>query len=156
MTSDITLILTDTNPPALEITAIPGQQYINISWISSLASDSMATQGVHYNLTISHGSSRQQISRYLNETYYQFTAPEGAPPCEVYNFSVTTTYVSATYTGAGCSLPLETLLMLYSRTPLDTNNYLWTEVAVLGELIFNMTVEVSTGIHNDSDIILFY
>ena len=33
------------------------------------------------------------------------TTHEGAPPCEVYNFSVTATYVGVTYTGAGCSVP---------------------------------------------------
>jgi hypothetical protein len=81
--------------------------------------------------------------RDLNESHYHFTAPEGAPPCEVYNFSVTATYVGATYTGAGCSLPLETL-MLYSRNPLDTNRF-WMKVDLLGELILNITMEVSTG-----------
>ena len=33
-----------------------------------------------------------------------FTAPEGAPHCEVYSFSVTATYVSATYTGTSRSV----------------------------------------------------
>ena len=41
----------------------------------------------------------------VDEHYFVFTAPEDAPPCEIYNFSVTATYVGATYTGAGCSVP---------------------------------------------------
>ena len=76
---------------------------INISWSQvppvAAASNVMQT----FSLTISHGSHTKTIS--LNERYYHFTAPEGAPPCEVYNFSVTAMYVGATYTGAGCSIP---------------------------------------------------
>ena len=45
-------------------------------------------------LTISHGSSNEIMS--LNESYYHFTAPEDAPSCEVYNFSVAE---------VGCSVP---------------------------------------------------
>ena len=73
---------------------------INLTWSQgpSLVVDMMQT----FILNITHGSSSQVIS--LNESYYNFTAPEGAPPCEVYNFSVTATYVGATYTGAGCSV----------------------------------------------------
>jgi hypothetical protein len=92
----------------------------------------------------------------LNKSTYHFTAQdhEDAPPmaraCEVYNLSVTATHVGsgATYTGAGCNVPLETS-MLYLRNPMDTNN-LWTEVDLLGELFLNITVEVSacTGMHN--------
>ena len=35
-----------------------------------------------------------------------FTAPEGAPPCEVYNFSVT-----ATYAGATCTSPVLNIMI---------------------------------------------
>ena len=99
-------ILTDPNPLAFEITAT-NEQYINISWVSSsLNLVSSAAEGVYYNLTISHGSISDSQLISLNESTYHFTAPEGAPPCEVYNFSVTATYVGATYTGAGCSVPV--------------------------------------------------
>ena len=85
------------------------EQFINISWmLSSLGLVSLAAQGVYYmcNLTISHGSIIEVIPINELESTYHFTAPEGAPPCEVYNFSVTVTYVGATYTGAGCSVPV--------------------------------------------------
>jgi hypothetical protein len=78
---------------------------INLTWsIQELASVPLVDDVAHtFLLTISHGSSRDKVS--LNASHYYFTAPEGAPPCEVYNFSITATYVGATYTGAGCSVP---------------------------------------------------
>ena len=86
---------------------------INLSW-------SREPQGLNDSvlkslLTISHGSSSDIMS--LNEPYYHFTAPEGAPPCEVYNFSVTATYVGATYTGAGCSVPSPVLSTMLPSLP---------------------------------------
>ena len=73
---------------------------INITW----SGQELATVAEEvFSLNISSGSSRQIVS--VNVSHYYFTAPEGAPPCEVYNFSVTATYVGATYTGAGCSVP---------------------------------------------------
>ena len=104
---------------------------------------------MYYNLTISHGSSSDSQLISLNESAYTFTDPKDALPCEIYNFSITTNYVSAR---TGCSVLLETF-MLYSRNPLDTNNDFWTEVDLLGELILKITVEVSTGVHNDNEII---
>ena len=91
---------------------------INISWSqepSDLLVDlSDATQA--YSLTINHGSSSKVIP--LNESSYYFTAPEGAPLCEVYNFSVTTTqYVGATYTGADCSIPSPVLSRMLPSLP---------------------------------------
>ena len=44
------------------------------------------------------------LSAQLNNSFFNFTAPDNAPPCEVYNFSVTATPVGATYTGDGCSV----------------------------------------------------
>ena len=84
-------------------------QTANISW-SSL-SQSM------YTLTITNTHNQPQILK-LNQSYYGFTAPEGAPPCEVYNFSVTATYVGATYTGAGCSVPSHVLSKMLPSLPI--------------------------------------
>ena len=53
----------------------------------------------------------------IDEHYSVFTAPEDAPPCEVYNFSVTATYVGATYTGAGCSVPSPVLSTMLPSLP---------------------------------------
>ena len=74
------------------------EQAVNISWVDPNESDRL------YNLTVVN-SVNQQWTFTIQEPYHLFTAPEGAPPCEVYNFSVTATYVGATYTGAGCSVP---------------------------------------------------
>ena len=82
----------------------------------------------------------------LAEPYFLFTAPEDAPPCEVYNFSVTATYVGATYTGAGCSVPspvLSTMLpSLPDITPVESSiQYVLIKQDI--KLIINVTFEVS-------------
>ena len=61
----------------------------------------------------------------LSDPYYAFTAPEGAPPCEVYNFFVTATYDidGVTYTGAGCSVQSSDILVLYGAYLSDTMTY---------------------------------
>ena len=49
-----------------------------------------------------------------------FTAPEGAPPCGVYNFSVTATYDlpgAIYYTGTGCGVPSPLLSMMLPSLP---------------------------------------
>ena len=106
-------------PPIWEISAVDDKQLINISWsLDSRRFLSLFTiQDVSqiYLLTISHGSSSRVFS--LRDTYFNFTAPEGAPPCEVYNFSVTATYVGATYTGAGCSVPSPVLSRMLPSLP---------------------------------------
>ena len=86
-------------------------------------------------LTISHGSSSEMIS--LNESHYHFTAPEGAPPCEVYNFSVTATYVGATYTGASCSVPSPVLSTMLPSLP---------DIRSLSDSISYHLVKVSHGL----------
>ena len=86
---------------------------VNISW--SREPQGLDDSALRFLLTISHGSSSDNLS--LNESYYHFTAPEGAPPCEVYNFSVTATYVGATYTGAGCSVPSPVLSTMLPSLP---------------------------------------
>ena len=87
---------------------------INLTW-SQESSIGPCDSAQIFSLTISYGSSSQVIS--LNGSYYNFTAPEGAPPCEVYNFSVTGTYVGATYTGAGCSVPSPVLSRMLPSLP---------------------------------------
>jgi hypothetical protein len=86
---------------------------INLSW--SLESQGLDDAALRILLTTSHRSSSGKVS--LNASYYLFTAPEGAPPCEVYNFSVTATYVGATYTGAGCSVPSPVISTMLPSPP---------------------------------------
>ena len=93
---------------------------VNISWSQESRSEAVSDAVQTFSLTVSHGSSSQVIS--LNDSFYYFTAPEDAPPCEVYNFSVTATYVGATYTGAGCSVPSPVLSKLLPATLPDIDN----------------------------------
>ena len=86
------------------------EQSINISWIDPNESNRL------YLLTVVN-SVNQQWTFTTQEPYLHFTAPEGAPPCEVYNFSVTATYVGATYTGAGCSVPSPVLSTMLPSLP---------------------------------------
>ena len=90
---------------------------------------------VYYSLTISHGSSNHVIS--LDESSYYFTSPEGAPPCEVYNFSVTATFVGATYTGAGCSVSSPVLSTMLPSLP---------DIRDLGDTISYHLVKLSQGL----------
>ena len=57
------------------------------------------------------------ISQELQTSSFPFTAPPNAPPCEVYNFSVTATPVGATYTGDGCSVPSPVLSRMLPSLP---------------------------------------
>ena len=68
-----------------------------------------------FKLTISHGPSSEIIS--VSDSSYCYTAPKGAPPCEVYNFSVTATYVGAMYTGTGCNKPSPVLSRMLPSLP---------------------------------------
>ena len=72
-------------------------------------------QASNFMLTIPHGQHTRHIE--LTSFHFVFSAPEGAPPCEVYNFSVTATYVGATYTGAGCSEPSPVISRMLPSLP---------------------------------------
>ena len=82
----------------------------NISW-SPLR---LAENDQVYNVTVRDSEKNVVIKSQLGERYLVFYASNNAPPCEVYNFSVTATYVGATYTGADCSLLSNETFMLPS------------------------------------------
>ena len=86
---------------------------INLSWRRE--PQGLDDSALRFLLTISHGSTSNNVI--LNESHYHFTGPEGAPPCEVYNFSVIATYVGTTYTGAGCSVPSSVLSTMLPSLP---------------------------------------
>ena len=92
---------------------------INLTWSNEeIVSVPSAADVMHmFILNISHGSSSDIKS--LNVSTYHFTAPEGAPPCEIYNFSVTATYIGATNTayGAGCSVSSPVLSTMLPSLP---------------------------------------
>jgi hypothetical protein len=112
------MLFLDPSPVILEAMDTESLQSSNISWTSlpSLVNPEPPRQA--YSLSVNSPSIREQRFQ-LYEPYYLFTAPEGAPPCEVYNFSVTATYdvVGATYTGAGCSVPSQVLSTMLPSLP---------------------------------------
>lgn len=69
-----------------------------------------------YNLSVKSSNSNTQSYK-LNDTNYIFTAPKGSDPCDVYNFSVTATYIGATYNGVGCSVPSKIYDMMLPSLP---------------------------------------
>ena len=130
---------------------------INISWSQESRQVAVSEAVQTFSLTVSHGSSSHVIS--LNDSFYNFTAPEDAPPCEVYNFSVTATYVGATYTGAGCSAPGSKSTMLPSLpdiVPLESSlDYILTKNSSKVTLVASFIVSsIIAGAHYDSLIVL--
>ena len=112
---------------------------VNISW--SRGSNLNVSQD--FNLSIYYGSNRKTI--HTTEPHHSFTAPEGAPPCEVYNFSVTATYIGATYTGAGCRAPSPVISRMLPSLP-DikrlNSSLTYSLVLIRGDLKLNITFEV--------------
>ena len=88
-----------------------GLNSVNITW-----SRATVDVGQIFTLEISHRS-KLITSVSLNESYYNFTAPEGSAPCEVYNFSVTAIYIGARYIGAGCSASSPVLSRMLPSLP---------------------------------------
>ena len=107
-----------------------------------------------YTLTVKN-SSTCVLSLLLHESFYVFTAPEGAPHCEVYNFSVTVTYVGATYTGDGCSVPSPVLSRMLPSLPnideLESSLNYSLEKQATGEVILSAYFQVFTTTSNIAD-----
>ena len=95
----------------ISVEDIPYQSRINISWTTF-----QSTVVDSYKLNASSNTQRN-LSFLVHEPYFVFTAPEDAPLCDIYNFSVTATYVGATYTGAGCSVPSPVLSKMLPSLP---------------------------------------
>ena len=88
-------------------------QAVMLSWTCSLSSEDV---NVTYTLTVIRNNTQPQIFE-LNETGYVFSAPEGAPPCEVYNFSVNANLVGTNTTYVGCSIASETVATMLPSLP---------------------------------------
>ena len=120
------------------------QKSINLTWSQESTLEVDAPRQL-FSLKINYGSNIRVVS--LNESYYNFIAPEGAPPCQVYNFSITATYIGATYTGAGCSVPSPVINTMLPSLP-DTNqvesslSYLLTKQPD-GNLMLHVSLSVS-------------
>ena len=141
------ILLLEPAPYELDVVEIDVNT-INILWSQDsglFASTSNVVQQMFF-LTISHGSNQTVIQ--LNESQYTFTAPEGAPACEVYNFSVTATYVGATYTGADCSEPSAIISRMLPSLPdidrLESSlGYSLVKETLTDELSLSVSFEVS-------------
>ena len=93
---------TETSALILQAEDLDEEQSLNISWIDPHEANRT------YNLTVIN-SANQQWMLTLQKPYHIFSTPEGAPPCEVYNFSATATYTGATYIGDDCLVPSNVL-----------------------------------------------
>ena len=117
---------------------------INFSWRQG--PQGLAGAALRFSLRFSSGSSFQETLMLHNESTYHFTAPEGAPPCDVYNFSVTATYVGATYTGAGCSVPSPVLRFCLPSLPdiqRMESSLMYSLVHQSEQFVLNISFEVS-------------
>ena len=92
------------------------QLQANISWSPQNLSTSLDANQT-FTLTVTSTNTELRTIRIANERHYVFEAQEDAPPCEVYNFSVTATPVGATYTGDGCSVPSPVLSRMLPSLP---------------------------------------
>ena len=120
---------------------------INISWNQLLPTDSDDDSSPKFSLQISNRSMFEVVL--LNKTNHTFAIPKNTPPCEVYNFSVTATYVGATYTGAGCNVPSPVLSTMLPSLPdikgLETSldySIRLTHDDDLSQLVLNVSFEV--------------
>ena len=89
----------------------------NISWNSVQLIPGVVLN--FYTLSIAISTYIVPLREQLQDTNIIFTAPEGAPLCEVYNFSVTATYdiIGTTYTGMGCSISSSVLSTMLPTLP---------------------------------------
>ena len=91
---------------------------LNISWTAALPDTRSGSNIIpqEFSLTINSSEKRESIPQ-ISSPYVIFRLPKDAPACEVYNFSVTATYVGATYTGAGCSEPSPVISRMLPSLP---------------------------------------
>ena len=133
-------------PPALTIEAMDTEtlRSVNVAW-SSLPSLVDPEPNQTYTLSVKSPSIEQTLLE-LDEPFYLFTA-DGAPPCEVYNFSVSATYVGANYTGDGCashSPVLSTMLPSLPEVEMmeSSINYILNQKS--GKVILSVSYKVYT------------
>ena len=115
---------------------------VNISW-SELSSETIPNVGQESTLTITYGSNITVINTIKH--HYSFSALEGAPSCEAYNLSIMATYIGATYSGPGCSVPSPTVsTMLPSLPDIEKLNssLTYSLTSIGGIFILNITLEV--------------
>ena len=127
-------------------------QTIEISWGPLIKLPlPLMVQDINETYTLSVTSTNTQLQRVeLHEQSYVFTAPEGAPPCEVYNISVLATYqdiAGNTYTGEGCSVGTPVVQRMLPSLPdirnLESSLYLVLQKNVTGQVTLKVSFSVS-------------
>ena len=116
-----------------------GLQLINISWSPLLLNES-------YTLTVISENTQPQLHESLQSSFL-FTAPDSAPPCEVYNFTATFDGVGAS-AEVGCSVVLSRMLpSLPNKQGLESSLNYSTE----GEDANTVSIVVSIKVSKLSD-----
>ena len=128
--------------PVTVMSNIVDLQTFNISW-SPLSLENR-NQTYMYTLTVTTSNSTSQTFQ-TDGQIYVFKVPDNAPPCEVYNFSVTATYDGATYTGAACSEPSPVLSRMLPSPP-DVTPLESTLTATLAKQQSGIDLEVSFSV----------
>ena len=95
---------------------------------------------LEYILSVTSSNTQPQIL-HTRESSLVFSAPEGALPCEAYNFSVTANYVGANYTGANCSIPSQLLNRMLPSLP-DIDNVVPSLEKTFDGVILKVSLEV--------------
>ena len=113
------------------------EQSLKISWTDPYEMNRL------YSLKVN--TFNQQWMFQQRHPYHVFTAPKGAPPCEVYNISVTATatYVGANYTGAGCSVLSPVLSVMIPSRPALKSSHNYSIGKQSGELILKVFFQVN-------------
>ena len=126
-----------------------GEQSINLTW-SFLRQPGLIDEETTLTYVLKVVPSTSDASPlFLNvqDSFYEFSAPRDAPPCEVYNFSVTATYVGATYTGDGCSVPSPVISRMLPSLPdirqLNSSLKFSLEKQISGGVMLTVSLRVS-------------
>ena len=122
--------------PAIQTASDISMQSVSISWTSELPQDT----DLEYSLSVISSNTQLQIL-HTRESSIEFSAPGYAPPCEIYNFSVTATYVGATYTGSTCSVPSQVLSRMLPSLP-DIENVVPSLEKTIEGVILKISFEV--------------
>ena len=145
LTSYLHIICTDPIPVTLILSNETDGLSKNISWSPlPLSEDDQV-----YNVTVRDSERNMVTSSQLDERYLVLNATDNVPTCEVYNFSVTATYVGATYVGGGCSIPSNEVFMLPSLPDIwELEKYLKNHlIKESTEITLSISFEVRCYIH---------
>ena len=120
----LTIFTLDSEPILIKIDQIRDitVRSVNLTWSSPEAQEQIGQLSIklNYSLKVISKSDATPLQLFqVQEPFLVYTAhdPEDPPPCEIYNFSVTATYIGAMYTGAGCSVPSPVISRMLPSLP---------------------------------------